>query len=92
MNFFKLALALFVPALANALTINTPVNVKSCQPVQLSWTGGVPDYTLSAATFDWLASAPAGSIVSFAVSDSTGAVANSAPVTVDGDNTTCLQE
>ncbi|KAH9063843.1 hypothetical protein EDB87DRAFT_1600655 [Lactarius vividus] len=40
--------ALFVAgASAQSLTVNTPLNVVVCQPLQISWTGGTAPYFLS---------------------------------------------
>jgi hypothetical protein len=41
------SLALFVAGALAQLTINTPANVVECQPILLSWSGGVSPYFLS---------------------------------------------
>jgi hypothetical protein len=44
--FTPVALALAVAA-QNSFTINTPVSPQSCQPLLITWAGGVPPYLLS---------------------------------------------
>ncbi|KAI0039854.1 hypothetical protein FA95DRAFT_1577323 [Auriscalpium vulgare] len=45
------AAALFVVAAsAQTLTINTPSNVAECLPLQITWSGGTPPYTVSLAS------------------------------------------
>lgn len=39
--------ALFVAGVSAQLTVNTPTNVLSCTPLQITWVGGTAPYTLS---------------------------------------------
>jgi hypothetical protein len=45
--FSILSAVLFVAGVSAQLTVNTPTNVLSCTPLQITWTGGTAPYTLS---------------------------------------------
>ncbi|TFK75238.1 hypothetical protein BDN72DRAFT_758202 [Pluteus cervinus] len=95
-----------IGALAQSFTINTPTNVVVCQPILLSWTGGVgaihDGNNPSAAaiedlgpqngtSFTWIVNVAAGTSIGLALRDSTGQSVQSASFTVNpGTSTSCV--
>ncbi|KAH9973460.1 hypothetical protein BGW80DRAFT_1252047 [Lactifluus volemus] len=82
-------------------TVNTPANVAACEPAQLSWSGGTganpngpPLVTFPEAyssPITWTVTFPANTQLDFSCRDSTGALGQSAPFTVQaGVSTACL--
>ncbi|KAE9407688.1 hypothetical protein BT96DRAFT_914385 [Gymnopus androsaceus JB14] len=99
MKFFAVSVvaASVLPSiLAQALTVNTPSGLATCEPTLLAWSGGVPPYYLSIIpgnntagsalkTFDststtsytWTVDLAAGTPITVALKDNTGAIAYS---------------
>ncbi|CAA7267011.1 unnamed protein product [Cyclocybe aegerita] len=74
-------------AVAQTLTVNTPLSVVVCQPLLITWTGGTPPYFL----LSWNVNITAGTSLGLTLRDSTGAISQSAPFTVQsGSDTSCL--
>ncbi|KAJ3507014.1 hypothetical protein NLJ89_g6537 [Agrocybe chaxingu] len=113
-------------AVAQQLTVNTPLSVVVCQPLLITWTGGTPPYflvrrnadfvigstltspsllpgnepsanaildfgTLTTTQLSWNVNITAGTSLGLTLRDSTGAISQSAPFTVQsGSDTSCL--
>ncbi|KAI0367743.1 hypothetical protein BV20DRAFT_535860 [Pilatotrama ljubarskyi] len=75
------SVALLVAAVSAQFQINTPNPPSQCVPVQITWTGGTPPYFLGP-PFTWQTNISSGQSVFFQVTDNTGSVAQSAPVTI----------
>ncbi|KAI0359883.1 hypothetical protein OH77DRAFT_1517471 [Trametes cingulata] len=90
------SVALLVAAVSAQFQINTPNPPTQCVPVQITWSGGNPPYflqypNLQGTSFTWQTNISAGQEVGFTLTDSSGSVAQSAPVIIQsGPITSCL--
>ncbi|TBU57980.1 hypothetical protein BD310DRAFT_949015 [Dichomitus squalens] len=95
------AAALLVAGVSAQFQINTPNPPTQCVPVQLTWSGGnrgqpgaaaLQQYSgLTGTSFTWPTNITSGTSIGFTLTDSTGATAQSAPVTINpGPDSSCL--
>ncbi|KAK7047748.1 hypothetical protein VNI00_006076 [Paramarasmius palmivorus] len=104
--FVVASLAALVSAVQAQLTVNTPSNLVECQPALLTWTGGAAPYFLdgnnpsgeplkrfpetSDTSLTWTVDLSAGTSVGLLLRDSSGAVSQSAAVSIQaGSSTNC---
>uniref|UniRef100_A0A0K3CQP1 Cell wall protein n=1 Tax=Rhodotorula toruloides TaxID=5286 RepID=A0A0K3CQP1_RHOTO len=77
----------------SSLLINTPTALFQCQPYLVTWGGGQAPYFVrptSDTQYTWTVNIPAGTSITLTITDSTGATAATAPVTINQGASGCL--
>ncbi|KAL0255781.1 hypothetical protein I308_100588 [Cryptococcus tetragattii IND107] len=93
MNFKTLfaTIALLATAWAEDLTVNSPASVVVCQPVALSWSGGTAPYIVAVIPgVTWKVDIDAGTSITFKITDASGSIQYSSPVTIQDGDSSCV--